>query len=204
MGDNSSVPRLVMRARNGDKQAWDAIVERYAPLVWGICRWHRLSRADADDVSQTVWLRLVDQLAAIHEPTALAGWLATTTHRECRRVLRQGRPPQAPWQGLDADNISDNQTGMAEHALLLAERHAALREAFAHLPPSCQQLLALLTQDPPMRYAQISARLRIPAGSIGPSRGRCLDKLRRHPAIAALINADTGDEICGKAVVQRT
>jgi RNA polymerase sigma factor (sigma-70 family) len=203
MGDDPSVPRLAMPARNGDKQAWDAIVERYAPLVWAICRRHRLSHADADDVGQIVWLRLVDQLAAIREPAALAGWLATTTQRECRRVLRQGRTPSAPWQVLDAGNTPGNQTGMAEHALLMAERHVVLREAFTHLPPSSQQLLALLIQDPPMPYAQISARLGIPAGSIGPSRGRCLDELRRHPAIAALINADAGGEICGKAVVKR-
>jgi DNA-directed RNA polymerase specialized sigma24 family protein len=74
--------------------------------------------------------------------------------------------------------------------LLAAERHAALREAFSHLPPGCQRLIALLIQDPPLPDAEISARLGIPAGSIGPIRGRCLDKLRRFPAIAALINAE--------------
>ena len=73
----------------------------------------------------------------------------------------------------------------------MAERHAALREAYSHLPPCCQQLIALLIEDPPLTYAQISARLGIPVGSIGPSRGRCLDKLRRSPAIAALITVDT-------------
>jgi hypothetical protein len=72
----------------------------------------------------------------------------------------------------------------------VAERHAALREAFGHLPPCCQQLIALLTENPPLSSAQISARLGIPVGSIGRNRGRCLDKLRHHPAIAALINAN--------------
>jgi len=75
--------------------------------------------------------------------------------------------------------------------LLAAERHAALREAFGQLPPGCQHLLALLIEDPALSYAEISARLGVPAGSIGPSRRRCLDKLRRHPAFTALINADT-------------
>jgi DNA-directed RNA polymerase specialized sigma24 family protein len=83
------------------------------------------------------------------------------------------------------------QAGTAEQELLTAERHAALREAFEDLPPRCQQLIALLTADPPVPYAEISARLGIPAGSIGPNRSRCLDKLRRHPAIAALIHPDT-------------
>ncbi|MGE5289678.1 MAG: RNA polymerase sigma factor [Micromonosporaceae bacterium] len=196
--DDLSVPHLVMWARNGDKQAWDALIERYASLVWSICRRYRLSGADADDVNQIVWLRLVDQLAAIRDPAALAGWLATTTRRECGRVLRTARRPQAPWQVLDAGNIPGEQTGMAEHELLQAERHAALREAFTHLPPRCQRLLALLIQDPPLPYTEISATLGIPAGSIGPNRSRCLDKLRRYPAIAALINADAGAEITAR------
>jgi DNA-directed RNA polymerase specialized sigma24 family protein len=99
----------------------------------------------------------------------LAGWLATTTRRECLRVPR---------------------TVPAEHELLAAERQAALREALLALPPCCQQLITLLIQDPPVPYARISATLGIPVGGIGPTRRRCLDKLRRHPAIAALISAD--------------
>ena len=79
-----------------------------------------------------------------------------------------------------------------EEELLAAERHAALREALTHLPPCCQQLITLLAQDLPPSYCQISARLGVPEGSIGPSRARCLDKLRRHPAIAALINPHAG------------
>ncbi len=105
---------------------------------------------------------------------------------------------------LDAENIPDEQSVTAEHELLLAERHAALREAFTHLPPCCQRLIAMLIEDPPAPYAEISARLGIPVGSIGPSRGRCLDKLRRYPAIAALVNAETAsaaDKIHGQAVV---
>jgi RNA polymerase sigma factor (sigma-70 family) len=190
MRGDSSVIDLVMRARKGDKQAWDALVERYAPLIWAICRRYRLSRADAEDAAQRVWLRLVDQLAAIRDPAALGGWLATTTGRECGRVLRAARRPQTPRQELDAENIPDTQTRTAKDKLLIAERHAALREALAHLPPCCQQLIALLIEDPPKPYTQIGAELGIPVGSIGPKRTRCLDKLRRHPAIAALITAD--------------
>jgi DNA-directed RNA polymerase specialized sigma24 family protein len=79
---------------------------------------------------------------------------------------------------------------LVEHELLAAERQAALREALLALPPCCQQLITLLIQDPPVPYARISATLGIPVGGIGPTRRRCLDKLRRHPAIAALISAD--------------
>jgi RNA polymerase sigma factor (sigma-70 family) len=179
----------VTRARNDDRQAWDELVERYAPLIWSICRRYRLDRADAEDAGQSVWLQLVDQLASLRNPAALPGWLATTTERECGRVLRAARKQQVPGHPLDAADIPDEVTGTAESELLRAERYAALREAFMHLPPGSRQLIALLIQDPPLPYAEISARLGIPVGSIGPSRGRCLDKLRRDPAIAALTNA---------------
>jgi len=93
---------------------------------------------------------------------------------------------------LDAEDIADEQAVTAEEELLRAERYAALREAFTYLSPSCQQLIAMLIQDPPVPYAQISAELGIAVGSIGPTRRRCVKKLRRHPAIAALIDAETG------------
>ena len=182
---------LVTRARNGDKQAWDKLVERYAPLIWSICRRYRLGHADAEDAGQSVWLQLVDQLASLRDPAALPGWLATTTQRECGRVLRAARKQEPPGHPLDAADIPDQVTEAAGYELLRAERHAALREAFMHLAPSSRKPISLLIQDPPVPYAEISARLGIPVGSIGPSRGRCLDKLRRDPAIAALINAET-------------
>jgi RNA polymerase sigma factor (sigma-70 family) len=184
------VTDLVTRARNGDKQAWDALVDRYAPLIWSICRRHRLGRADAEDVAQSVWLQLVNHLGTVRDPAALPGWLATTTRRECGRGLCTARGPQAAGQLMDAENISDEQTRTAEQELLAAERHAALCEAFTCLPSSCKQLIAMLIEGPPVPYAEISARLGIPVSSIGPTRRRCLDKLRHYPAIAALINVE--------------
>ena len=186
-----TVTDLVMRARDGDQLAWDAIVERYALLVWAICRRYRLAGADAGDAAQAVWLHLVDHIGKIRDPAALPGWLATTTGRECTRLVRAARrtcPPGA--QVLDPEDIPDEQAVLADDELLRLERHAALREALADLPPPCQQLIALLTLDPPLPYAQISARLGIPVGSIGPTRRRCLAKLRRHSAIIALIDAN--------------
>ena len=192
MHDNSSVADLVTRARNGDQQAWDALVERYAPLIWSICRHYRLSRADVEDVGQRIWLQFVTHLGAIRDPAALPGWLTTTTRRECSRVIRAARGSQAAGQLLD-ESIPDTRARTAEQELLAAERHAALREAFTCLSPSRQQLMALLIQDPPVPYAEISAKLGIPVSSIGPTRRRCLDQIRRHPAIAALINAEDGN-----------
>jgi len=191
MRDDPIVADLVTRAGKGDQQAWDVLVERYSPLIWSICRRYRLSRADAEDVGQRTWLQFVNHLGAIREPAALPGWLTTTTRRECNRVVRAARGPQAAGQ-LPDENIPDKQIRTAEQELLAAERHAALREAFTCLSPSRQQLMALLIQDPPVPYTEISARLGIPVSSIGPTRRRCLDQIRHHPAIAALINGEDG------------
>jgi RNA polymerase sigma factor (sigma-70 family) len=190
MSDDRPVTDLVTRTSNGDQRAFDDLVERYAPLVWSICRMHQLSDADAGDVHQNIWLQLARQPDRIRDPAALAGWLAAATRRECIRIRTAAPGPHARGPVPDPGSIADQQGGMAEQELLAAERHAALREALARLPPCCQQLIAMLLQDPPLTDAQISASLDIPAGSIGPRRNRCLDKLRRDPVIAALINAE--------------
>jgi RNA polymerase sigma factor (sigma-70 family) len=181
---------LTSRAQSGDKQAWDALVERYAPLIWSICRRHELRGSDAEDVGQSVWLLLVDHLDLIRDPAALPGWLVTTTRRECVRVLRAARGQHDEGHAPNAENGSGEQIATAEEELLAAERHAALREAFTRLSPRDQQLIALLIEDPPVPYAEISTRLGIPVSSIGPNRRRCLDKLRHHRAIAALIGTE--------------
>lgn len=182
----SVVADLVGGARNGDRQAWDALVERYTPLIWSICRRYGISGPAAEDVVQHVWLHLVESLNDLRDPAALPGWISTTTRRECCRIRRV--------QGLVADdtqvleNLPDGHAKTVEHELLMAERYATLREAFARLPLPFQRLLALLVADPPVPYAEISARLGIPVGSIGPNRSRSLDRLRRDPAIVRLIN----------------
>jgi len=185
MRDDPTVIALVTRAVNSDKDAWNEIVERYAPLVWSICARYQLKTQDIEDVGQTVWLLLVEQLGKLREPAALPGWLATTTQRECLRALTAARRTQdsgtlddAPPVVVDAEAI--------EQEILAAERNAALRDALGELPVSCQQLLAMLISDPPRSYAEISATLRIPVGSIGPQRARCLERLRRSRALARL------------------
>lgn len=190
MADDTPVTDLVTRAKNGEQQAWNALVERYAPLIWSICRHYRLRRSDAEDVGQAVWLNLVAHLDRLRDPAALPGWLATTTRRECGRVLRAADARGAGEQILIAEIIPDIGTAPVEQELLAAEQHAVLRDAVTRLPPGCQQLVALLTADPPVSYAEISARLGISAGSIGPTRRRCLDRLGRDPAFAAMVNAE--------------
>lgn len=180
---------LIMRARNGDEHAWAALVERYAPLIWSICRKYWLGDSDAADAGQNVWLQLVKQLDKIRDPAALPGWLATTTRRECERISRSAHATHTTGHAPDVANVPDDQPSATDQ-LLAAERQAALRQALAQLPPCCQQLLTLLTEDPPIPYAKISAEMGIPLGSIGPTRRRCLDKLRRQPAIAELIDTE--------------
>jgi RNA polymerase sigma factor (sigma-70 family) len=208
MRDDPTVVALVHRARAGDQGARDEIVERYAPLVWAICRRYRLSPADIDDVGQSVWLRLVEHLPELREPAALPGWLATTTERECLRVARLGQR-QERFERVPGTELAapPGRSPTIEDEVLAAERNATLREAFAQLPPRCRELLSLLMGDPPVPYGEISALLGIPVGGIGPTRARCLDKLRRRPVMLALINAEIeamgGGERHDQPVVER-
>jgi RNA polymerase sigma factor (sigma-70 family) len=189
MSSNRPVTGLVTCAANGDQRAWDSLVERYAPLVWSICRRYQLDAADADNVGQSVWLQLADHLSELREPAALATWLAATTRRECSRTRSI---PDAPTPTAEQAEQADREllAEQADRELLAAERDAALREAFTRLPRGCQQLIALLAGDKPSSYDQISAQLGIPAATIGPRCRRCLGKLRRDPAIAALLDRD--------------
>jgi RNA polymerase sigma factor (sigma-70 family) len=180
--DDPSVVALVARAAGSDQDAWNELVERYAPLVWGICTRYRLSSHDIEDVGQNVWLRLVEQLGKLREPAALPGWLATTTSRECLRVVTTAQRLGTSLD--DAPEVADDV--IIDEEILRAERDAALRSAFAELSPRCRQLLAMLTSDPPHSYSQISATLEIPMGSIGPQRARCLERLRRSDTLIAL------------------
>ena len=189
MYDDPGVVRLVVDARAGDRSAWDRIIERYAPLVWGVCMRFRLGRADADDVGQTVWLKLFEHIMTIREPAALPGWLARTTRNECLRLLEvSGHRVTAELTTLAVDD----ETGYleVEQELETARRHTALREAFADLRPHCQELLSLLFADPPTPYRDVGAQLCMKIGSIGPTRERCLAELRRSPALTALAEAE--------------
>lgn len=183
MRDDPSVIALVTRAAGDDQQAWDELIERYAPLVWAICARYRLSNHDIEDVGQSVWLLLVEQLGRLREPAALPGWLATTTKRECLRVVAATRKSQHLGSTVDDAPFADERA--IDEEILIAERNAALRTSFAELPLHGQHLLAMLFRDPPCSYSEISATLGIPIGSIGPQRARCLERLRRSSALTA-------------------
>ncbi|MFY9931502.1 MAG: sigma-70 family RNA polymerase sigma factor [Streptosporangiaceae bacterium] len=190
MRDDPSVVALVHGASGGDQDAWNELVERYAPLVYTICTRYRLSNHDVEDVGQSVWLLLVEQLGKLREPAALPGWLATTTARECLRVVTAASRAERAGAGLD-DSLQFVDDTVIDEEILMAERNALLRAAFAELPPRCQQLLSMLISDPPHSYAEIHTQLDIPVGSIGPQRARCLDRLRRSDAFIELTDGET-------------
>lgn len=184
MSTSGSLAVLVSDAQEGDQDAWDSIVERFLPLVGAIARQHRLSPADGDDVGQTVWLRLVEHLAGLREPAALPGWIRTTARHECLRLLAaRGRTRAVDPQTGGLDTVTDD---LSAAGLLAAERRQALRDALAELPEGRRELLLLLLVDPPLAYEEISRRLGIPIGSIGPTRARAFAQLRETAALRSL------------------
>lgn len=195
MRDDPVVVELVTKAAGGDQAAWDRIVERYAPLVWSVCRRHRLADADAEDVGGTVWLRLVERLDGLREPAALPGWIAATTRNECLGFLRSSKR-QVPVEEVE---VADEGAPSSDEWLLVEERRIALRAAFRELPERCQGLLSLLFNDPPTPYVTIAASVGIPVGSIGPSRMRCLNLLRRSDTLAFLQDVASAGSKGGRA-----
>jgi RNA polymerase sigma factor (sigma-70 family) len=184
------VADLVRAARDGDQDAWNLIVDRFLPLVSGLIARHRLYGADADDVNQTVWLRLVERLDTLREPEALAGWIATTTRHECLAVLRR-RDRSRPVDPMSyAAFLGDLQEGDLADDLLRDERHQALRDGLQELPEDRRRLLLMLLQDPSVSYGEISRTLGIPVGSIGPTRARALEQLRSTSALKELLAVD--------------
>lgn len=188
MSETASVGALVRAAQGGDESAWNQLVARYMPLVRSVIARHRLMIGDAGDVNQTVWLRLVEHLEEIRDPGALPGWIATTSRHECLRVLAARKRALAvdPSTFAELERAQDDIEAV-EDLLLRDERHQALREGLAQLPQKRRELLLLLLVDPPLSYDDISKRLGIPIGSIGPTRARCLDQLRKTPALTKLV-----------------
>ena len=180
-----TLPALVAAATTGDHRAWSALVERFAPLVTSVVRTFRMTPADADDIRQTVWLYLLEHLADLREPRALPGWIVTTTRREATRVLSGVRrvQPVDPQDDRRLDGI-DSRDVAAD--LLDAERRQAVRDGLSELPTRHRQLLLLTVADPDIPYRQISRRLGIPTGSIGPTRARTLRKLGDTEPVRAL------------------
>ena len=185
--DECSVSDLVAAALDGDHTSWDRLVERYTPLVLSFVRRHRLQGSDAEDVVQTVWLRLVEHLGGIRQPAALPGCIVTTARNECLHVIR-GQKQVSPTDLADQGWPEGAGDPAIDRDLLEAERHEALLIALAELPDRQRALLQLLIEDPPLPYEEISRRLGLPIGSIGPTRARALARIRSHSSVQALLD----------------
>lgn len=175
---DGSDAELVAAALKGDQTAWDAIVARFGGRVWAVARAHRLNTADGEDVVQVTFLKLVSHLHTVRDPSRVGAWLATTARNESLSLLRRaGRT--VPVGDDDALDAADPALPPVESGLLAEERDAALLSALDRLPERCRRLLRVLMADPEPTYEEVGLALSMPIGSIGPTRGRCLEQLRR-------------------------
>lgn len=181
---SASPAQLVALALAGERVAWEAIVDRYQRVAWKVVATFDLPTEDRNDVFASTFFRLFERLGTIREPEKLPGWIATTTRNEALTLLRsrnRERPADPAAEAVAAEPPNDE-------GLLEDELHHALRAAFGHLAPECRELLGLLTADPPLSYDDIAELTGRPRGSIGPTRQRCLDRLRRSAELRPFID----------------
>ena len=169
--------RLVWRATEGDTGAWERLVDQYARLIWAITRDFKLVESDAADVAQVTWLRLLENIHKIEYPDRVGSWLAATARNECLRSLAARKRMVLAEDDTVLEGAATPEPEVDER-LLSAERTQIVREALSCLPWRWQRMLELLMADPPASYAEISDQLGLPVGSIGPTRSRCLARLR--------------------------
>jgi RNA polymerase sigma factor (sigma-70 family) len=179
---------LLRAAELGDRAAWRELVARHTPTVWAVARSHRLDRHDAADVVQSTWLSLLENMNRIHDPAALAAWLAVTARRHALRLIG-ARRRESP---VDEQRLDFARADAADVAVLRSSPNAALWRAFTQLSEQCQRVLRVLVHAPELSYRQVAASLGIPVGSIGPTRGRCLAQLRRKASLSGLFREDAG------------
>ena len=175
--DAPDVASLVRRAAEGDRHAWEGLVDQYGRLIWSITVDFKLIESDAADVVQTTWLRLLQHIDRIEYPDRVGSWLAATARNECLRSLAARKRVVLGHDDVELDNAVAHGPEIDER-LLADERDQVVRDAISRLPRRWQRLLELLMADPPASYAEISDQLGVPVGSIGPTRGRCLAQLR--------------------------
>jgi RNA polymerase sigma factor (sigma-70 family) len=188
--DGTTIARLVHAAAAGSEAAFVELTSGLGGVVWAQVRAFGLSPADGDDVVQGVWLRLAQNLAKIREPEKLPGWLATTARNECRVVVRRAARPVPALLQTDASRaVVPDASADIEHR----ERRDAVHAGLAALDARCLELLSLLSVDPPIPYEQIAESMAMPVASIGPTRGRCIDKLRRTKPLRVLLGDPDDD-----------
>lgn len=169
------VANVVAAAAEGDPEAWTKLVEQFSGLLWSIARSHRLDSAACADVVQEAWVRLAQNLDRIREPARVGSWLATTTRHEAMRVVKK-QQREVPDLFEDESRLGAGAT--PDGPLLTRERDQLLVDSLNSISSRCQHLLRLLIAEPAVSYTDIADFLDMPVGSIGPTRARCLSKLR--------------------------
>jgi RNA polymerase sigma factor (sigma-70 family) len=175
--DGSRVAVLMRRAADGDHQAWERLVDQFARLIWSITADFKLVESDAADVAQTTWLRLLEHIDRIEHPDRVGSWLAATARNECLRSLAARKRVVLGDEDGELQGVAAYEPDIDE-GILARERAQVVRDALSRLPRRWQRLLEMLMADPPVPYNEISDQLGLPIGSIGPTRGRCLARLR--------------------------
>jgi RNA polymerase sigma factor (sigma-70 family) len=175
--DSCDMAELLRRAANGDMTAWNRLIDQFARLIWSITVTFKLAESDAADVVQTTWLRLLEHIDRIEHPDRVGSWLAATARNECLRNLAARKRIVLSDDDVELGNALAHSPEVDER-LLAHERDQTVRDAMSRLPGRWQRLLEMLMADPPASYADISDELELPIGSIGPTRGRCLARLR--------------------------
>jgi RNA polymerase sigma factor (sigma-70 family) len=196
----SSLTELTSLALAGDQAAWRSLVRRLERVVWKTVN---MCTSDGDirsDAFAATWLRLAERLHSVREPEKLPGWLATTATNEVRALIRQRTrtEPNSEWDQIDdlfsrIVGAADQQLDELDRDLLRSEAASAVRIAFAQLDEECRMILTVLVIETDVSYRDASDRLQRPIGSLGPSRRRCLEKLRSHPSVRVLIEDVSND-----------
>jgi RNA polymerase sigma factor (sigma-70 family) len=171
------VAQLVRRAAEGDHGAWERLVDQYARLIWAMTRDFKLVESDAADVFQATWLRLLEHINRLEQPARVGSWLAATARHECLRSVAARKKVMLVHDDVTLKDGVAHEPEIDER-LLSEERAQAVRDALSRLPLRWRRLVEMLMADPPVPYTEISDQLGLPIGSIGPTRGRCLERLR--------------------------
>ena len=167
---------LFQRWRAGESDALDDLVRLLSPMLWQVVRASGLDRTTAEDIVQTTWLTLVRSGESISEPRAVAGWLCTSARREAWRVAKQSTRQQPVEDESIARRLPDEPA--PESQVVLDDDNSRLWACLSRLNERCQRLLRIVAAEARPDYTAIATELGMPVGSIGPTRGRCLEKLR--------------------------
>jgi RNA polymerase sigma factor (sigma-70 family) len=188
--DSGEIERMMLAAAGRDEAAWTSLIRRFSRAVRGVARAQRLSAHDADDIEQTTWLRLLEHIHQINQPVAVGAWLRTTARREGLKALQAGMREQPTDHELHSTPNDMVDEGALDQRLRRAERSGAVLAALQALPQRERMMMAMLFAEPALSYAEIADALDMPVGSIGPTRARCLERLRADGRLTRTVTPD--------------